>query len=62
MVMPYKACHGKEYEGLDESSRKVEIQKELSISIHLSEILTNELHKYIYPILRFIYLLIINPS
>ena len=24
----HKACHGKEYEGLDESSRKAEVQKE----------------------------------
>ena len=45
----HKACHGKEYEWLNEGSRKAEIQKEQSISIRLSEILTNDLHKYFYP-------------
>ena len=47
----HTACHGKEYEGLDEGSRKAKIQQEQSISMHLSETLTNELHKYLYPIL-----------
>ena len=45
----HTACHRKEYEGLDEGSRKAEIQKELSISIRLFEILSNDLHKYFYP-------------
>ena len=49
----------KEYEWLDEGSRKAEIQKEQSISIRLSEIPTNELHKYLYLYFMFIYLLII---
>ena len=44
----HTACHGKEYEWLDEDSRKAERRKGQSISIHLSEILTNELHKYLY--------------
>ena len=56
----HKACHGKEYEWLEEGNRKAEVQEEQSIFIRLSEILTNELHKYLYPILCFIYLLIIK--
>ena len=44
----YTGYHGKEYEWLDESSRKAEIQKEHSIFMRLSEIPTNELHKYLY--------------
>ena len=58
----HKACHGKEYEWLEEGNRKAEVQGEQSIFIRLSEILTNELHKYLYPIIYFIHLLIINSS
>ena len=54
----HTACHGKEYEGLDEGSRKAEIQKEQRISIRLSEIPTNELHKHLY--LYFIFYLSFN--
>ena len=33
----------------DEDSRKAEVQRNESISMRLSEILTNDLHKYFYP-------------
>ena len=45
---------------LEEGSRKAEVQKQQSISRRLSEISTNELHKYFYLILYFIYILIIK--
>ena len=47
---------------LEEGNRKVEILKQQSISRRLSEIPTNELHKYLYLILYFIYILIIKTS
>ena len=59
----HKACHGKEYEWLEEGNRKAEVQEEQSIFIRLSEILTNELNKYLYLYLYFMFYLslIINP-
>ena len=34
---------------MGEDSKKAEVQRNESISIRLSEILTNDLHKYFYP-------------
>ena len=51
----HTTCHRKEYEGLDEGSRKAEIQKEHSIFIRLSEIPIDDLHKYFYLYFQFIY-------
>ena len=45
---------------LEEGNRKAEVQKQQSISRCLSEIPTNELHKYFYFILYFDYILIIK--
>ena len=47
---------------LEEGSRKTKVQKQQSISSRLSEIPTNELHKYLYLILYFNYILIIKIS
>ena len=43
---------------LEGGNKKAEVQKQQSISRRLSEIPTNELHKYLY----FIYILIIKTS